>query len=131
MERPTLFIDDAGVQLGFVGVSSTDGNTVAWAASDSKGIWSSASAIDDSGRVLAHISPLFTTEGHLVWLRLSENETVELCAWTEGEEAACEDTAMAYARDLSLSDGSAGLVLSAGFGDWELQTMGIPESITE
>jgi hypothetical protein len=132
MERPALHVDDQGIQLAFIGVSADTGNTVAWAASDSDGIWSAADALDDSGRALSHISPQFAGDGRVAWLRLGANETVELCAWAEAAPAStCVDTGEAYARDLSLNNAQASMVLSQGSGEWALHSLDLPEPEAE
>ena len=77
MERPSLFVDHTGVQVAFVGISAETGNTIGWASGDTDGIWSSAIHIDDEGNVLAHITPAFTDDGRVSWLRRSaDSETV-------------------------------------------------------
>jgi hypothetical protein len=132
MERPALHVDEQGVQVGFIAIDAIEGNTVAWAASDIDGTWSSASPVDNSGRVLAHITPRFTPEGVLTWLRHSESETVELCAWTPGRDSpVCSDTGALWARGLEIAQGSALAVLSWGSSHWDDVSVEIPDVFTE
>ena len=121
MERPSLFVDHTGVQVAFVGISAETGNTIGWASGDTDGIWSSAIHIDDEGNVLAHITPAFTDDGRVSWLRRSaDSETVELCAWQAAvTKAQCVDIGWPYTRALSVLGDMATILVSDGDGSWQ------------
>ena len=72
-------------------VSADGGTSVALATSENGGLsFDRPVPLDESGRVLTHVSPLWSDDG-LHWARLNDGGQVELCLW-DGENTACSDT---------------------------------------
>ena len=110
-----------GLALAFNAWSTEVGNTVLGVA-DPTGSDPEIVRLDDSGRVFGHIPPVWS-EGEVVWARLSETDTVEVCRAAIGASADCTDTGRS--RILGLSVGSGGVVasLDGGVGAWSVETV--------
>lgn len=117
--EPTL--DDGGNAWGRMEfpalTASSAGLTVAWVSWGQAGVtvhvshsappfdaWSTPTRVDEGGRVLGHVEPLWH-EDRLYFARLGSEDTVEVCGWTAPGPAACVDTGATAARDLGAGGG--------------------------
>jgi hypothetical protein len=121
MENPALATADGNVALAFNAWSTEVGNTILGVA-DPTGSDPEIVRLDDSGRVFGHIPPVWS-DGEVVWARLADAETVEVCRAAIGGSADCTDTGRS--RILGLSAGSGGVVasLDTGLGAWSVESV--------
>ncbi|MFT5685552.1 MAG: hypothetical protein ACI8RZ_006506 [Myxococcota bacterium] len=127
LERPALELaSDGTFQLGFL--SYHEDGTINVLASDSPDslIWSPPEVMDDSGRVLPHIDPIFSSADTLLWVELSASDTVEVCSRAIGGTATCTDTNAAYIMGLTEDGGEVTVsVRQDATTDWELVTIAL------
>ncbi|MDG1482215.1 MAG: alkaline phosphatase [Myxococcota bacterium] len=127
LERPALEqAADGTFRLGFLSYHE-DGTINVLAADSPNGlVWSTPELMDDSGRVLAHVDPMFSSADTLLWAELSASDTVEVCSRAVGGTATCTDTGAAYI--MGLTEDGGGVTVSVrqdASTDWELVTVAL------
>ncbi len=117
-ERPALQAVDGGLALG---VLAWDDRGTHLLRSSFDGAWGTPEALDDSGRVLSHITPVWTEDRVLVWARRGPEGGVELCsAALDAQEPSCQDAGANYLDSMAAGSDGVWLSVSAGGGAWEL-----------
>jgi hypothetical protein len=117
MELPALTTDGDALRLAFVGWSETLGVSIL-ALSESGSGWSTPVRLDESGRVLGHVEPVWD-DGTLYWARLSDEGMVEVCAGSgSGGSASCTSTGSPRIAGLSVSEGTIEVSVDAGTAEW-------------
>jgi Metalloenzyme superfamily len=121
MERPRLrWADDGGIDVAFLGVRPDSGEvTVVTAHSADRTIFDDLVEVDDSGRVLAHLTPSWGDDGSLHWARLGETESIEVCRLAVGASLAdCQDTAATALLDLTAWGTETRVTVREADGTW-------------
>lgn len=117
MEAATLADLGEGLGLAFIGYSDQVGNTILVSAgSDSGDVWEAPRRVDTTGRVFGHINPVWIGD-LLVWARLSEDDTVEVCRAVRQGEPDCIDTG--YPRIMGLNTDGTTVMASLDHGNAE------------
>jgi hypothetical protein len=117
MESPTINDLGDGMAIAFIGYSDQVGNTVLVSSSDDAGdVWSTPARIDDTGRVFGHIAPVWFGD-LLVWARLTDDDTVEICRLVRQVGPDCVDTG--YPRIMGLNTDGTTVMASLDHGNAE------------
>ncbi len=104
MEFPALTASSGVLALAWVSWGEGGVTVHATASEPPYSAWSTPTRVDDTGRVLGHIEPVWAGE-RLHYARLAGGGTVEVCGWSSGGTATCIDTGALGARDLASGPG--------------------------
>ncbi|MFT4976693.1 MAG: hypothetical protein ACI8S6_002598 [Myxococcota bacterium] len=123
-EHPAMMMLDGALHLAFHGYDEEGIALLVMEGNPEAQSWSAPVALDE-GRVLSHISPVWSVDGVLSWARLSASSTVEVCSASAGStDVTCVDTTYSYIESIAPAPGGGVLaVLSAGANSWELITV--------
>ncbi len=121
-ERPVIGAIENVLYVAYVGYGEV-GNTVLLSIGAGKGSsWSNQERVDDSGRVLGHIAPIWV-DSNLYWARLGTSDTVEICKMEPESTADCVDTGATRIMGLTGYGDEITVSLDQGVGQWAVQTV--------
>jgi len=125
-EHPALASIDDSLWLAWHGYDADGVHLLVSRASDPghQGSWRAPRAVDGTGTVYGHIQPLWDGSGHLLWARLSEHGSAEVCRLdSTTTEVDCLDTGAPAIDSVAVTTDGAVASVSAGDGLWELREL--------